>query len=161
MVDDEDLDIPFWAWILKAVEPLNDRLTRLTFPRNWRSAPWSYVRPLHSLRHFRRLEHLAIPRVAINGNAPGENSDTGEHETSPVKFLPTTIKSLTISQVDTETCQWVQQALERKDLFPDWEELELVFQKDFAAVLSFGFEDAARKAGVKVTAVWREQRMAL
>ena len=161
MVDDEDLDIPFWAWVLKAIEPLNDRLTRLTFPRNWCSAPWSYVKPLHSLRHFRCLEHLGIPRVAINGNAPGENYNTEEHETSAVKFLPTTIKSLTISQVDTETCQWVQKALERKDLFPEWEEIELVFQKDFAAVLSFGFEDAARNARVKVTAVWREQRMVL
>tara|TARA_R110002003_G_scaffold124_15_gene11322 strand:+ start:11652 stop:13286 length:1635 start_codon:yes stop_codon:yes gene_type:complete len=149
-----------WDWLLEPLQPVRQRLRSLVLPQNWHSATGN-VKPVPSFRHFRCLESLFVPKVAVVANPHGEGYDVVEHGKVAVDVLPRSLKSLGITQVDTKTCKWVQDAFDQKERFPHLEQVELVFEDDFAAVLSCGFEEAARKAGVEVKVRWRGESMLL
>ncbi|KAF2822826.1 hypothetical protein CC86DRAFT_469462 [Ophiobolus disseminans] len=150
-----------WDWLLQALRPVKDRLRTLTLPHNWFSSTSNNVKPLRSLSRFTKLEHLSLPNAAIMCDPNGEGYVAEDHETVAVTFLPTSIRSIVLTQVETRTCQWIQTGLEQKNLLSHLAEITLVFQKESEAVLSYGFEKVARHAGVKVTASWRDESMVL
>jgi hypothetical protein len=96
--------------------------------------------------------------VAIIPNTHGERYNNVEHERLAEDFLPKSIRKLVISQVDVQTCAWVQSAFEHKErLFPSWTQVLFYFRDGYVAVLPDGFEDAAKAAGIELVAHWRGQ----
>lgn len=93
--------------------------------------------------------------------ASSEGYDAEDYQTFAVSFLPSSIRNITITQVETKTCQWIQTELEQKELLPHLAEITLILREERGAVLSFGFEEVMRTACVKVTAKWRDESMAL
>jgi hypothetical protein len=160
-MDDPGRDLEGWDWLVEILRPLKSRLKRLELPLEYYSSIGWYVQPMNSLCRFRRLETLVVPRVVIMPNRNGKGYDSDIHEMRAVDFLPKSVKKLVVSQVDMETCAWIQEAFAEKERLPEWEEVVLHFKRDYVAVLSFGFEDAARDAGVKVFASCRGQEMVL
>jgi hypothetical protein len=143
-----------WAWFRSPLLRLRERLKSLQLPLNWHSSMGSRAQPMASLRHYPCLEVLVLPRVAIIANPYGEGYVPEIHQLQAIEFLPRSIKKLVISNVDVETCAWVQAAFQHKWIFPHLREVELVFPDNFQPVLSYGFESDAKQAGVKVIARW-------
>jgi hypothetical protein len=103
-----------------------------------------------------RLEVLELSRVAVVANPHGRAYDANEHECPAEEFLPKTLRKLVVSQVDIQTCEWVQAVLEDKQRnFPDWTKVELQFRDDYEAEVAVGFEEASKTADVEFAAQWR------
>jgi hypothetical protein len=71
---------------------------------------------------------------------------------------PKTLRSLTISQVDRATCQWIQDMLgPSNEHFPVLSGIGLIFQDDPMPTYPSDFEEAGRKSGVLVVTVhWKD-----
>jgi hypothetical protein len=163
-IEDNPLEIDWngevsWDWLLRplSLRVVKNRLRQLKVPLNWYSGR-GHTQPMGSLQDFLRIEVLELPRAAIIPNPHGVEYDDDDHELecSAENFLPKSIRRLVVSQVDIQTCAWVQSAFEHRDrLFPDWTEVVFHFRDDYVAVLSDGFRDAAKMAGVELVAHWR------
>jgi hypothetical protein len=157
-LDDEWNDSSAWDWLLFPLEPVKDRLRELKVPLSWYSSNGCSTQPMRSLQDFERLEVLELPRVAVIANPYGDGYDESEHECLAKDFLPRALRRLVVSQVDVQTCAWVQEAFEyKKRVFPNWTQVEFRFRDDYSAVLSYGFEVAAKEAGIELVAAWRGQ----
>jgi hypothetical protein len=150
-----------WDWFLIPIKVLKDKLKSLQLPMNWYSSTGLRTQPMPHLKKFQRLEVVVLPRVAIIANPHGKRYRPERHERHPIEFLPRSVKKLVISNVDVETCAWVQAAFQVKWFFPDLQTVELIFQDNFQPVLSYGFESDATQAGVKVIARWNGMQTTL
>lgn len=149
----------FWTSLLFTLEPVQEQLLHLSLPANWYSSTGNVIKPMPSLRQFRSLKSLHLPKVTIICSPFAKDYDKDVHVTHAVTFLPQRLEKLTLAQADMETCRWVQEGLKVKHLLPGLKEVHFVFREEYAPLLPDGFVEESKEADVKVSVHWKEHRM--
>jgi hypothetical protein len=144
-----------WAEMLHSLDPVKKRLKHLSLPSNWYSSTGQDIKPLPSLQVFPHLETLRLPNVAIISNPHAQDYDPNEHDTHAYSFLPKSLETFTVTQANTKTCTWLQEGFSNIELLPQLKEVQLFFREDYWAIFPEGFENDARKVGVRVVAHWK------
>jgi len=155
------IDEDFFADLFIALLPVKDKLLHLSLPTNWYCSAGMGVKPICELELFSRLKTLRLPKLAVVANQYSDDYDANIDDSQAETFLPPSLQTLTITQVDIETCKWLQEGF--REAARDWHllrhlvEVHLFFRDDYTAVVPHALEHDANLVSIQVTLHWRDK----
>lgn len=148
------IDEQFLLGVFHALLPVKDQLVHLTLPTNWYCSAGMGVKPMWELQLFSRLQTLCLPKLAIIANRFAQDYDPNDHDRLAEMFLPPSLQTLTITQVDLEVCCWLhsgfREAARDRNLLQHLEEVHLFFRDDFIPTVPIGFARDATVLNIRV-----------
>ncbi|KAF1354089.1 hypothetical protein EJ07DRAFT_134259, partial [Lizonia empirigonia] len=149
-------DANTWSWLTTTITPLKPLVNHFALPLNWYSSGFN-TPPFSGLQGFVKLQSLHVPKVALRRSRLAEDFNEDD-EAAAIDCLPRSLRSLVVSQVDFDTCKWIQEMLvQSNEFFPDLKDVRLVFGNEPMPIVPPGFTEAVQQAGAVLTAQWKDE----